>query len=115
MSHKYRNAWAKLKKAIPTNREEEALFDLMMEEERRERLENAIATLAELKPKGQVGAPRKTGGDVDLVERLIAKRSGDTRLARQDFIKEVTKQDGCGKKRATARFKAGLDIIRKKA
>jgi hypothetical protein len=110
MSTRYRDLYrAKVKGAIPANEEEAALFDLMREEERHDQLAEAIATIAKLaNPKGQVGAPRKTGGDVPLAEKLIAKYNGDVKRARQEFIRNVTERDGCEKKRARERFKDAL-------
>jgi hypothetical protein len=109
MPKKYRELYdAKVKGAIPTNADEQYLFDRAQEEERRELM--AIAVAEELaKQKGKVGAPLKTGGDAELAARLVAKCGGDIKLARREFIRVVTQQDRIQKKRARERFKQALD------
>jgi hypothetical protein len=113
MPTKYRAAWAKLKKAIPTNDDEAALFRLMMEEEEHDRLAEAIVEKL-AKPRGKVGAPRKTGGDGKLKGELLAKYNGNVKSARAEFLKIVCSRDGIDKKRARDRFKAAQPQIGEK-
>jgi len=100
----YRDLWAKLKKAIPTNDDEAALFRLMREEERRELLAEAVAEKL-AKPKGKIGAPRKTGDDGNLKVQLLAKHKGNVKSARAEFVKIITKRDEIEKKTARERFR----------
>ena len=112
MSTKYRDRYkAMVKGAVPVTEEEEALFKLAMEEERREEIAEDIAhaVLEKLDQRDRkVGAPRKTGGDIELVDRLMAKHQGNTKLVRREFSKVVCDQDNVQKKRAGERFRTAF-------
>ena len=112
MSTKYRDLYkAKVKGAIPVADEEQQLFELAWEEKKTDELATAVAEKLAEQQNRPVGAPRKTGGDIELASTLTAKYQGDTKLARQDFIRQICQRDRIGKKRARDRFKAALKVI----
>jgi hypothetical protein len=109
----YRDRWAKVRKAIPTNDDEATLYRLAGKELERELLAKAVVEeLAQQERKP--GAPRKTGDDVQLAGRLLAEHGGDTKLARQEFIRIMGNRGECEPKRARARFKTAVDLMLKK-
>jgi hypothetical protein len=111
VSTKYRDLYkAKVKRAIPVTDDERQLFELAWQEKRTDELAQAIVEkLGE--QKRAVGAPRKTGGDTELIERLMAKHSGNSKLAKHEFIKVVCSRDKIEKKRASERFRKGLRTV----
>jgi hypothetical protein len=112
MPRKDRDLYAeKVKGAIPENADEAYLLDRAMKEKERELLAEAIAeALAEKKQR--VGAPRKTGGDVQLAQELLGQHDGNVKLARQAFVRAVGNQDDIGAKRARERFRKALEDLK---
>jgi hypothetical protein len=96
MARKWRDLYAeRVKGAIPEEHQL-GLYKLAKEEEDRELLVREI--VEELsKKRGRVGAPRKTADDTNLAEDLLAKHSGNHKLARQEFVKIITARDGIEK------------------
>jgi hypothetical protein len=112
MSTRFRDLYKqKVKRAIPVTDDEMNLFELAMREKRLEEIADAVAEKLTEQQNRRVGAPRKTGGDVELVSKLVAEHQGDTKLARQDFIRQVCARDHIAKKRARERFNAALKKI----
>jgi hypothetical protein len=110
---KYRDLYkTKVKGAVPVTEDEQSLFDLAMREQEQEDIADAVTEKLASRPRRRGGAPRKTGGDVELVAKVLKKHQGDTKLARQEFTKSVGDRDNIKKKRAGERFKAALKTIR---
>lgn len=108
MPKKFRDLYAATVKGaipIPENEYEEFIWELAQMEEENEQLKTELA-----KRKG--GAPRKTSGDAGLAQKLINESGGNLKLAKQKFMKVVTKQDQIGKKRATERFRAAVKSLK---
>jgi len=112
MARKYRGLYAeRVKGAIPENEDEAFLFKLAKQEEDRELLARDIAEVLAEK-KGRVGAPRKTGRDVQLAQELLGQHKGNVKLARQAFVRTVGDQDDIGAKQARARFRKALEDLK---
>jgi hypothetical protein len=89
MSRKSDQLFKKIRGAVPANEAEEQIFDLAMEEQRLEKIADAVAERLALSPKKPPGAPRKTEGDPKYIEELFNKHHGDMKLGRVDGFSQV--------------------------
>ncbi len=109
MATKYRELYRqKVKGAVPTNEQEEQLLELAIEEERIEKIAKAVVEWQAQSPKKLPGAPRKTEGDLHLVEQLMNKHHGNTKLAQKEFLDIICKRDDISNKRGSERYRLAL-------
>jgi len=89
---------------------EQQIFELAMEEQRQEKLADAIAErlLTQKRP----GAPRKTKDDVKFLEELMNKHRFDTKHAQKEFLNVVCKRDHIQNKRASERYRSALKELK---
>jgi hypothetical protein len=108
MRRKSDELFKKIRGAVPADEAEEQIFDLAMEEQRLEKIADAVAEQLALSPKKPPGAPRKTEGDPKYIEELFTKHHGDMKLVQRDFLKVIGKRDDITKKSCGERYRKAL-------
>jgi hypothetical protein len=111
----------KIKGAVPVTPDEDRNFELGMEAERHEKLADSVAervvdaiaeqVLAQVQTK-RPGAPRKTEGDVKLLEELMNKHRAETKHGKKEFLNVVCGKDAIQNKRANERYRAALKALK---
>jgi hypothetical protein len=110
----------KIKGAVPVTEEEDWNFEKGMEAREREELADTVAKqvtdalverLGAPVQKKVAGAPRKTEGDVKLLEELSNKHRGDMKHAKKEFLDIICEQFGIKNKRANERYRAAWKVL----